>query len=319
MLSENENMLELSRVVEARAHLEALRNHPVLLYMSQHQNPWLKLIEDDDVVILYEALRSLGPLEHLDLVLNTMGGSVATVRKLLHVLHAMVRHLTVLVPYKASSAGTLLCLGAHDIVMTPLAELGPIDPHLQATQGTQLSRQSSRDVALFRAMARDWFGVKCENQDHALSLLRIFSEKIFPLSLTQFFRSEQFVRQVAHEALQFQLPDASPEQHQKIVEHLLAGYPDHQFPINSTDLLNMGLHIVPPSVEEEHALWALWYESRTYLDASAAAKTFHADRVDGLLLGPRFEACHWVRALPIEHEGSGTTSSLLTSHWERLR
>jgi ATP-dependent protease ClpP protease subunit len=311
----------LSDVAAALAYLEAVRQRPALLYMAEDQEPHHKPLEESDIALFYDALRSLGPLEHLDLVLNTTGGNVTTVRKLLHVLHAMVSHLTILVPYKACSAGTLLCLGAHDLVMTSIAELSPIDPQLQGMQGENSSHHSSADVVLFRDMARDWFGVNCQNPDHALSVLHLFCQKIFPPSLTRFYRAEQLVRQVAQEALRFQLPDASVEMHNRIIEYLITGYADHQYPINSKDLLHLGLNMIPPSIEEEQAIWALWQRSRAYLNASG--ETAQVDRVNGLLLGAHFAARHRLYALLDEPQnepqaGESVTRYLLSPRWERL-
>jgi ATP-dependent protease ClpP protease subunit len=319
-VSGNQDRADLSEVAEALAHLEVVRQRPALLYMAEDQEPDQKPLEENDVVLFYDALRSLGPLEHLDLVLNTTGGNVTTVRKLLHMLHAMVSHLTILVPYKACSAGTLLCLGAHDLIMTPMAELSPIDPQLQGVQGRNASQHSSEDVALFGSMARDWFGVRSQDQDQALSLLRLFCEKVFPLSLTRFFRAEQLVRQVAQEALRFQLPEASAQTHQQIIEQLLTGYADHQYPLNATDLRHLGLHITPPSVKEEQALWSLWQRSRAYLNASR--EPMRAGCVNGLLLGVHFAARHRLYALPDEHQeqqaGESLTRYFLIPRWERL-
>jgi ATP-dependent protease ClpP protease subunit len=320
-VSSSQDLAELSDVAKALAHLEAVRQRPALLYMAEDQEPYHKPIEESDIVLFYEALRSLRPLAQLDLVVNTTGGNVTTVRKLLHLLHAMVPHLTILVPYKACSAGTLLCLGAHDLVMTSIAELSPVDPQLQGMQGSQSSHHSSADVALFGSMARDWFGVNNQNPDHALSLLHLFCQKIFPPSLTRFYRAEQLVRQVAQEALRFQLPDASVEMHQQIIEQLLTGYADHHYPLNATDLLHLGLHMTPPSIEEEWALWSLWQRSRAYLNASGEAA--QVDRVNGLLLTTQFAARHRLYTLLGELQSEpqareSETRYLCSPHWQRL-
>ncbi|MBU0734226.1 MAG: hypothetical protein KKG10_08760, partial [Proteobacteria bacterium] len=43
-------------------------------------------------------------------------------------LREFCEKLAVLVPFRAHSAGTTLALGADEIVMGPLGELGPVDP-----------------------------------------------------------------------------------------------------------------------------------------------------------------------------------------------
>ncbi len=44
--------------------------------------------------------------------------------------------LEVIVPARARSAGTLMCLGADKVVMTKQATLGPIDPSLTGPLNT---------------------------------------------------------------------------------------------------------------------------------------------------------------------------------------
>lgn len=308
----------LFSVMEALAHLETVRHRPAVLYMGEDRAPFPKFIDDNDVLILYELLRRLGPLERLDLIINTSGGSVTTVRKLLHMVHSMVSHLTILVPYKACSAGTLLCLGAHDVLLTSIAELSPIDPYLEGMQGGKTNLFSSEDIATFRTMARDWFGVHSE--DDAVTVLRLFCEKMFPPSLTHFFRAEQLVRQIALEALQVQLPEADTQTHQRIVEQLLTGYPDHLYPLNRTDLIGLGLHITPSTAEEEQLLWSIWAHGRMYLDTTRYAGG--GTHVNGFLCGPHFCARHGFytgAALPPKHQRDEIEPQFLhIAQWEVL-
>ena len=298
--------------------------HYTRYWTGEDRAPFPKLLDEEDIILFYEALRHHAPLGQLDLVVNTNGGTVTAVRKLLHVLHAKTAHLTVLVPYKAQSAGTILCLGAHHIVLTPFAELSPIDPHIEGT-GVHMGRPtrfSSEDMVSFRTMAQQWFGVHSEEQ--ALPLLKMFSEKFFPPALTQFFRAEQLVRQVTLEALRFHLPDAGAQAHQHIVDHLITGYHDHQYPLTCADLVQLGLQITEASPEEEGLLWLLWKQSRAYLEASPnAPEQGHVPaRVDGIFLSPHIRARHVVQAglrLPVEQEQGGQIiRTIMQSHWEML-
>src|SRR5690348_8903577 len=66
----------LFSIREALLHFETLRHRPVLLYMAEDRAPFPKIIDDDDILIIYDMLRRLGPLEQLDLIVNTIGGNV---------------------------------------------------------------------------------------------------------------------------------------------------------------------------------------------------------------------------------------------------
>lgn len=314
----------LAPLVETLTQLERLRQRKVLFYLGEDQEPLPKRLDDEDVLLFYEALRPHTPLDQLDLVLTTSGGNVTTVRKLLQILHAATAHLTVLVPCKAQSAGTILCLGAHHLVLTPFAELSPIDPHIEGS--SQLpgrpTRLSSQDIASFRTMAQRWFGI--DSEEAALAVLKLLSDKLFPPALTQFFRAEQLVRQVALEALRFQLPQASAQAHQQIVEHLLNGYPDHQYPLTQADLLQLGLQVTEASPEEERLLWLLWKQGRAYLETAqnAPESGYVPARFDGLFLSSTVCARHLVQIvqmLPPEQEhGVQITRTIQHAHWEML-
>lgn len=314
--------LALSALIKGIEQLEIERRTPVLLYMAEDRAPHPKIFDDEDVLACYKALQCLssyGHLDRLDLIINTSGGSVTAVRKLLHLLHTCVDHLTILVPYKARSAGTLLCLGAHDIVMTPIAELSPIDPYLEGMQGNKLSLFSSEDIAAFCTMAQTWFGV---NQDeNAMKLLQLFCEKMFPPSLTHFFRAEQLVRQIALEALQFHLSDTRAETLQQITDKLLTGYHDHLYPLNENDLRDIGLPVTSPNAEETRLLWSIWEHGRAYLDRGQQSS--HLSRVNGFILGSHFHACHTIQrgpALPLEQQRDETTKQFFSyAHWEVLK
>src|SRR5438105_4971181 len=93
------------------AEMQSLRGTPVIVYAS--------MINDDSVRVLYECLRRWGQQEHLDFVLSTSGGPVTAARQLALLLRNYTRHLTILVPYHARSAGTLLCLCANELVLGP--------------------------------------------------------------------------------------------------------------------------------------------------------------------------------------------------------
>lgn len=146
-----------SLVLSKLADLEALRGNPVVVYHSP--------LTDDTVCVLYECLRKLGRADRLDLVLSTVGGSVTTARQVLLLIREYARNLTIMVPYRARSAGTLLCLGADELVLGPMAELGPIDSHIGSTGSPPADAPdmiSAEDIRAFPKMAKDWFGVDRE-------------------------------------------------------------------------------------------------------------------------------------------------------------
>jgi hypothetical protein len=226
--------------------LEALRGQPIVVYNA--------MVEDDTVEVLYGALRTLAPSERLGVVLTTLGGSITTARRLVLLLREYASHLTILVPRRARSAGTLMCLGASELVMAPAAELSPIDASMDGADGSA-GRLSAEDVRAFRAMADDWFGIRGE-QDR-VQVLALVAQRIFPGSLGALYRFDRLAHSVAHELLRHQLADVPDAIREGIVERLVSGYDSHDHAITRADAAALGLRVVDATAREEALLWDL--------------------------------------------------------------
>ena len=71
------------------------------------------------------------PEEAVSVILDTPGGVVEVVERMVTVLRSVYSEVTVIVPDRAMSAGTILALSADRIMMDNLSCLGPIDPQIE--------------------------------------------------------------------------------------------------------------------------------------------------------------------------------------------
>lgn len=294
--------------------LQSLHDNPVIVYSAA--------INGDSVCTLYECLRRMGPVQHLNLVLSTPGGVVTTTRKLALLLREFTHHLTILVPYQARSAGTLLCLSADELVLGPMAELGPIDTQMGSAGSPPPdapSMVSAEDIRAFRHVAEDWFGVSREKD--RLQVLALVAQRMFPPSLGSFYRSERLIRKAAHELLRFQLPNAEEHVQQDIVDRLVSGYDSHDHVITRTEAQSLGLRVRFTSPQEETLLWDL---SKTNRRQSFELSDLPSEGgVTGLILSAHFcarQVWHWERTpegLP-DHQGEGGAQPQKRLHisWE---
>ena len=69
--------------------------------------------------------------ESVAVVLDTPGGVVEVVERMVTVIRSRYESATVIVPDRAMSAGTILALSADRIMMDDLSCLGPIDPQIE--------------------------------------------------------------------------------------------------------------------------------------------------------------------------------------------
>ncbi len=92
--------------------------------------PLVKYIDVNDSEEVLRAIHMTDPDVPVDLVLHTPGGLVLAALQIARAIHKHPGKVTVFVPHYAMSGGTLIALAADEIVLSPHAVLGPVDPQL---------------------------------------------------------------------------------------------------------------------------------------------------------------------------------------------
>ncbi|MEJ2705248.1 MAG: ATP-dependent Clp protease proteolytic subunit [Sedimentisphaerales bacterium] len=92
--------------------------------------PILRYIDIDDSEEILRAIHMTDPDVPIDLILHTPGGLVLAATQIAAAIADRKGKVTVFVPHYAMSGGTLIALAADEIVMSPHAVLGPVDPQL---------------------------------------------------------------------------------------------------------------------------------------------------------------------------------------------
>jgi ClpP class serine protease len=118
------------------ARIERQRKSRVILLVHRQETmsflgfPVLRYIDVNDAEEVLRALRLTDPSVPVDIVLHTPGGLVLAALQIARAIHKHQGRVTAFVPHYAMSGGTLIALAAHEIVMSPEAVLGPVDPQL---------------------------------------------------------------------------------------------------------------------------------------------------------------------------------------------
>ncbi len=99
----------------------------VVSFFATHSH-WQGSLNDSDASMLKDLLTSIGRTSNLLLIIDSPGGDPHSAERIIKTCRecASDEFLT-LVPDKAKSAATMICLGSDKIIMTPESELGPID------------------------------------------------------------------------------------------------------------------------------------------------------------------------------------------------
>ncbi|MDR3360361.1 MAG: ATP-dependent Clp protease proteolytic subunit [Bifidobacteriaceae bacterium] len=108
------------------------------------------------MTILEDLLFDCDPSRDLHVLLASPGGDGEAALRMVRSMQARCRELTVIVPDMAKSAATILCLGAHRILMGPAGDLGPIDPQMITYRdGRPVMRSAAKEIVAAVAEAEE--------------------------------------------------------------------------------------------------------------------------------------------------------------------
>lgn len=108
----------------------SLGNRTLVTYFTSFRYP--VDINDDDVNMLQSVLQNVNLTNGLVLMISSPGGDGIAAERIVNVCRAYsgTDDYWALIPGKAKSAATVICMGASKILMGPSSELGPVDPQI---------------------------------------------------------------------------------------------------------------------------------------------------------------------------------------------
>lgn len=218
--------------------IEQQRNSRVITYItSDRQGPVNAKIAADIIPIMSKQLRSIGKVENIDLFLYSAGGDTIVPWRLVSMIREYCNKFSVLVPYKAHSAATMISLGADEIMMSDLSELSPIDPAtanvfnpVDPKNPNNRIPISVEDVMAFFDLAKNKFGIK--NDEDLTKIFNKFVEsnpQIHPLALGNVNRIHNLIRILAKRLLKSHHQPMSDNEIDKIVDDLTEKLYSHQY------------------------------------------------------------------------------------------
>ncbi|EQD39341.1 hypothetical protein B1B_15405, partial [mine drainage metagenome] len=193
---------------------------------------------------------------------------------------------TVLIPYRAHSAATLIGLGADELVFGPIGELTQVDPSIR-TDFTPPSTQAGtnllvavEDLTAYFDFMRETVRIGPEDARAAVDLLR---EKLHPLAIGQAFRSGRSVEYVAQHLLMLHMGDQ--EKAARIARSLVTELHVHAHRITLEEAQELGLPARAASTEEDQAMWKLYegYEAEMQLEQPLRPTTVFPNVTDSLV------------------------------------
>jgi ClpP class serine protease len=230
--------LELQRTRAIRG-LERRRQTRVVTMIHRQETmnflgfPLARYIDIEDSERILRAIRLTPSDMPIDLVLHTPGGLVLAAEQVAFALRRHKGRVTVFVPHYAMSGGTLIALGADEIVMDANAVLGPVDPQLGAGQASYAA------ASIIKALAQP-----NANRDDQTLILGDLAEKAI-----------RQVKATVKNLLRAQLNDADAE---RVATKLSSGEWTHDYPLAVDEIRELGLTVSEDMPVEVYALMDLY-------------------------------------------------------------
>ena len=252
--------------------IEKMRGSTVICYLTSLRQNVKAQMAEDAIRVFCDHLLALpfSPRpEKIDLFLCSNGGQSTVPWRLVPLFRTFATSFNVLLPYHAYSAATLLALGADEIVMTPFAVMGPIDPTVgnDFNPKDEVTRESLgisvEDVKAYVNFLKETVGI---SQDKELvKAIEVLVQKVHPLALGNVDRFPSQSRMIARKILNTHMSNAAQRDVEEIIENMASKLYFHGHPINRQEArkeLRLKVMEQPP-LELEGLMWRLYKEYET--------------------------------------------------------
>lgn len=249
-----------SNRVKLYQELEKEFETKILVYITSDRPNMSAQIAPDVIDSFIDHLDKIGPCKKISLYLYTRGGDTSAARNIVNLLRMYCDELQVIVPHKAHSSGTIISLGANEVVMTKQATLGPIDPSLVTPLNPKVGNDDLYPVSVeavkgYLEFARN--ELKIQDDVSLASVFSKLTDFVHPLVLGQVYRSKAQIQMMAEKLLQNQVTD--PEKIKKIIEFLCSESGSHDYTINRREAQEeLGLNVIKPSKRQYEIIKAIY-------------------------------------------------------------
>lgn len=207
----------------------------------------------DDV---FDELRSRNYKKgRLDVIVDSGGGDIHPAHNLALLFRRWgVEQLEFIVPRWAKSAATLLVCGGDKILMSPVAELGPLDPQITAMNilENRIEKFSPLNIDATLELLRDEF--ENGNEDLAKTLVERLQ---FPLTLGSYKSSMKISIDYIKMLISSRMYKGDEERAEKIGKKLSHGYVDHGYCIDVGEAQKIGLNVVELDGDLLDVVWSI--------------------------------------------------------------
>ena len=252
-------------------------------------------------VIQLRAVLGTQEFQDLDLVIYSGGGSIHAAYQMVELLRLHANRLHACVPIFAKSAATLLCIGADDIVVDELAQLGPLDTQIyeerkggkgeftsalnpfKTLEQLQKFSLETLDIAVKMIAARSGMDLD-ECLKHSINFVQSTTGPLFtqlnPEKLGEYSRELSVGTEYGSRLLR-RFTSWDDDKRSTIVEKLVHGYPSHDYIIDYHELQEIGFDAKLFSDSEREAVQGLFtFFGKEVVDLVLPEKAIQIEQTD---------------------------------------
>lgn len=262
--------------------IEKERSSKVICFVTGDRPGLETRIANDSYNFFSNHLDKIGVVKKISLVLHTRGGDTMAAWSIISLIQQFCDEYEVIVPMRAQSAGTLMCLGAHKIVMTKQATLGPIDPSITNPLNPTHPQNQHIQLPISVEAIQGYFDLAASelhitDQDQRANIFLKLADSIHPLVLGHAFRARSQIQALARKLLNGRMEEARID---KIVAFLCSDSGSHDYPIHRREARDqLGLPVEKPS-QDFYELIKETYD-QVEVDIQSTAKLDPASALSG--------------------------------------
>lgn len=270
------------------------------MYFTSDRRNMPAKIAGDAIDHFVHHLDRIQQADKISLYLYSTGGHVSAAWTLINLIRAFCDQLEVIVPRKAHSAATLICLGSDNVVMTKQATLGPIDPSIEGPLNPSIEGSAAKYPVSVEAVSGflDFTKDNAGTEGDQSSILLHLAKEVHPLVLGQAYRIRSQIRMLARKLLPRQLNDE--DKIEAVLQFLTSESGSHDYTIDRREAHEeLGLKIEKPGTELYNTIKNIYDDAVDDLD-------MHSTFEPNLILGEGEEARYTAKRAFIESVDGGS-------------
>ena len=250
--------------------IEEKRGRPLISYFTSiRPNASAQMASDVVAEFAKQIMELSKDNTEVDILIVSHGGDPTVAWRIVSMLRERFKRISVLIPYAAYSATTLLALGADEIIMHPFSNLGPVDPQLNYRKKGEKDTEEviqfgAEDLRHFLDFVKTDVGISDQEQLERAFELVCKDVGSIPIGVAK--RSSYLAVSMGEKLLSLHMKDQNKVK--AIAESLNTSFYHHGYPLGRKEAKQIGLPVVNPDDELESLMWQIWNDVENEMECN---------------------------------------------------